>query len=169
VLERLGLDKKMQKASISDAIGHLELSHLAGIVLKWYVFVIFLGEAAGLVNFGTLSLLMNKFLFWLPNLFIAFVILVLGVMLADFLYHRMSKVRVKSVRILAGVVKVIVVFFIALIALNQAGFYVSLAENAFLIILAGVVLTLAISIGIGFGLAMKEEARGVIRSFRKRF
>ena len=49
-------------------------------------------------------------------------------------------------------------------ALDQIGVNVKLAENAFLIILAGIMLALAIA----FGLGMKDEAGDIVKKMKKK-
>ena len=48
--------------------------------------------------------------------------------------------------------------------LNQVGIEISLAENTFLIVLAGVML----AVGIAFGLGLKDDARAIVKEIRKR-
>ncbi|MBN2567756.1 hypothetical protein JXB02_06770 [Candidatus Woesearchaeota archaeon] len=166
VLTKLKFDEKIKKANLTDKIGHLELSHLAGGVLKWYVFVIFLGEAFALISLGNLSVMINTFLFWLPNVILALIIIIIGLILADFVAERLVRTKIKSVRVLSVIVKIAILFFAFVIAFKQIGLYVSIAENTFLILLGAVALGLAIAFGIGFGMALKDEAKNILNDLK---
>ena len=53
-------------------------------------------------------------------------------------------------------------------ALRQVGVDVRVAESTFLLVVGGIMLALALMFGIGFGLAMKETARGTIKSIKRK-
>lgn len=168
LLIKLKLDKNVKKAGLTDKLGHLELSHLCGQILKWYVFVVFLGDAVALLKLGTFSALLKSFIFWLPNMILALVIIILGLLLADFVALKLEKTKLKSVRIVAVLIKVTIMFFVVIMAFKQLGLYVTIAETTFLIILSGVSLALALAVGIGFGFALKDEAKGILKDLKKK-
>jgi len=169
ILEKLGFDKAIEKAELSDALGHMELSALLGTILKWYIFIIFLGDAATLVNLGTLSVLLNKLLLWLPSLILAVIIFVFGLIVADFTEKELKKSKIKSFRVTGPISKVVIIFFVLIIALRQIGFYIALAETTFLMVLGSICLAFAIAVGIGFGVALKDEAKDMLKKFKKKF
>lgn len=167
LLEKFGVDKKMEKERISDTMGELTVSGIAGKIIKWYVFIIFVGESAEIISLKQFSGLVEKFVLWLPDLIFGIVILVAGLILAEYITIHLKRVRIPSVRIIASVVKVLIIFFVLVISLTQIGLNVGIVGNTFLIILASVCLALALALGIGFGLALKDEAKGMIRSLKK--
>lgn len=168
IFVKLNVDKKMEKSGLTDKLGHLEISHITGEFVKWYLFIIFLADAFQLINLGTLSLMITSFLSWLPNMLLGLVLMVLGLLFADFVAVKMEKTKIKSIRIIADILKIVIVFFVAIIALKQMGLYVTIAETTFLVLISGVSLALALAIGIGFGLALKDEAKDVIRGLKKK-
>ena len=167
LLVKLGLDKKIEQAKLSDAIGHIELSGLSGTIVKWYLFIWFIIQAAAIINLENLSSLLNSFVMWLPDLILAVILLIVGLIVADIVVNKLTKTKIKSVRFVSIVTRVIILFFVLVIALKQIGLYVALAENTFLILLAGVCLAFVIAIGIGFGNALKDEAKGIIKNVKK--
>jgi len=168
ILEKVGLDKSMEKARLSDAIGHMELSALAGSILKWYIFIVFLGQAAAMANLGTLSDLLVKLALWLPNLIFALIIFVFGLILAEYASTHLVKTKVRHVRGTGVLVKIVIIFFISIIALREVGLDISIAENTFLILIAGIILGLSAAFGIGFGMAFKDEAKAIIKKCKKK-
>ena len=55
-----------------------------------------------------------------------------------------------------------------MIALEQIGVNISIAENTFLILVGAVALAFALAVGIGFGLAMKDEAKNILKQIKRK-
>lgn len=169
LLQRFGVDKKMEREKISDSMGNLTLSDIAGKIIKWYVFIIFVGEAAEIISLSQFSGLVEKFVLWLPDLIFGIAILIAGLILAEYITVHLSRVRIPSIRIISGIVKVLIIFFVLVISLTQIGLNVGIVGNTFLIILASMCLALALALGIGFGLALKGEAKNILRALKRHY
>jgi small-conductance mechanosensitive channel len=162
-LHQAKLDKfAVEKTTLDKVVGKFELSHLIGLIVKWYVFVLFLTPAAYLINLAALSEFLVKASLWIPNLIAAVLIALVGLVAADYVSAKVHEVKAKASSTIAAVVRVIVIIFTLIIALSQLGIDVSIAENSFLIILAGIMLALAI----GFGLALKDEVKPLIKKIK---
>ena len=168
ILIKAGLDSWMRKAHLDDAIGHINLSSLAAIITKWYVFILFLIPAAEAINTIQLGGLLAKLAIWLPNLVVALIIMLFGLVAADYIYDKMMRARMKGIALVSTIVKWVIVIFIALIALNQIGVNVAIAENVVLILVGAIAVALALAIGIGFGFGFKDEASNIIKSIKKK-
>lgn len=167
ILEHTKIDVWIKKEKLHGAIGHLSISHLFGLISKWYVFAVFLAPAASLVKLGTLSDLFLRFAQWFPNLIIAVVILVFGLLMSEVAKNKMDALKSRGMKAISSLVKIIIILFVALIALSQIGVNVVIAENVVLLIVGGIALGLAIALGIGFGDAFKAEAKNWIKSLKK--
>src|SRR3989344_5979769 len=75
-LTRTGLNDWMKKAELHKTVGTINLSYGFGEIIKWYIFIIFLQAAVDVVNLGTLSLILQNFVDWLPHLIAAVIVLV---------------------------------------------------------------------------------------------
>ena len=64
-------------------------------------------------------------------------------------------------------VEIIVVYIAVVMAIDILMLPTTLLEFAFLIALAGIVLAVSLMAGIGFGLAMKDEAKVIIKELKK--
>ncbi len=160
VLQKVQLDKiVVEKTNLQKSAGKFKLSNVLGLVVKWYIFVLFLTPAASLVNLEALSDFLVQASLWIPNLIAAVLVAVVGFIAADYVASKVKEMKAKSSKLIAYAAKIIIVIFTLIIALNQLGIDVSVAESSFLIILAGIMLTMAI----GFGLALKDEAKPVIK------
>lgn len=159
LLQKLGLDKQIAKAKLTKAIGSIHISALLGEITKWYIFIIFLQSGVDLLRLGTLSELLSTFVAWLPNVIAAILVMVFGLIIAHFVAMKVKEhTEIKGVKITSNCVKALIIFIAALIAIEQVGIDISILSNAFLIILAGFVLGVALAIGLSFGLGTKGSA-----------
>jgi len=168
LMKKFKLDEKIKKEKLTDGLGNVEFSTLCGNIIKWYVFIIFLGDAAAIVNLGTLSVFLNGFLYWLPNVIIAIILMVLGLMLTHYIADHLEKSKVKSIKVLGPLVRIAILFFVAIIAFSQLGLYLSIAENTFLILVGGLTLAVSLAFGISFGFGLKDEAKTFIGKVKKK-
>lgn len=169
ILDKAQIDAHIRRAGFAHSIGFVSVPKLTGAITKWYVFALFLVPAAEVLNFVTLSSLLKQFALWVPNLIAAIVILLFGLVLADFLADKMLHAKRKGVRFASGVVRWFVIIFVTVMAIQQVGVDVSLMTNATLILVGGVALGLGIALGWGFGAALKDEAKGIVKNLRKSF
>ncbi|MBI2664434.1 hypothetical protein HYX10_03780 [Candidatus Woesearchaeota archaeon] len=166
-LEAIKVDEHLKKAGLSHSIGFINLANLGGAMLKWYVFALFIVQAASFLRLGILSDQLVKLAGWLPSLFAAVIIMLVGLILSDMVADRMLHAKRKGVRIASGIVRWFAIIFVALIAIEKIGINVAFATNAFLILIGGVALGAAIALGLGFGFALKDEAKGMVKQLKK--
>ena len=166
-LEKL-VGKSLKEAHLMRAVGHTNWPALVGELLKWFVFIIFLNVAVGVLQLSTLSSLLDSFVRWLPNVLFAIIIFFAGISLVHYIDMKIKEhTKMKGMRAVAGVVKGVLVFLVVLIALNQIGVDVDVLQNAFLIIVAALGLGLALALGIGLGLGLREHAEEIVDKMRK--
>ena len=169
VLEKLGVDKQLQKAKLSKAIGTTNISTILGEITKWAVFVVyFLPEIAGQLNLGVLSALLVRFAVWLPNVIASVVVLLVGIMLAHFVKMKVEEHSKMKGSVLVGrLVKGAIIVLSAIVSLSQLGIEVSLLSNLVLIVIGSLAVGLALALGIGLGLGLKKEGEQIINEIKK--
>ncbi len=169
VLVKIKLDSwALKKTNMTRVIGAFKLSHFLAVITKWYLFILFLPAAAHIIKLNTLASFFYEVATWIPNVIVGVIIALLGLMAADYISLKIKDTKAKSAGLIAGFVKTVVIIFVFLIALDQIGLKVDIAQSSFLVVLAGVMLGLALMVGIGFGLALKEEAKKIIKSVKKK-
>jgi hypothetical protein len=154
----------VKKIGLAQEIGKWDLEGFFGLIVKWYIFIVFLNPAAQVVRLETLAVFFSQVALWVPNIILAIVIALAGYVLAEYIAKKIRETKAKKNSLMAQAAKVITLVFVVLIALKQIGIEVSVAENSFLIILSGVMLGVAIAFGLGF----KDEAKSVVKDLRKR-
>lgn len=169
ILARVKFDQwTLHKTNMSRVIGDFRLSHFLELITKWYVFILFLPAAANVINLGALQNFLLGVALWIPQVILGVVIGLIGIMSADYVGMKIEETRAKAASIIATAAKTIILIFTAIIVLDQIGVKVDIAANSVLIILSGIMLGLALMFGIGFGLAMKDEARSFITKLKKK-
>jgi len=164
LLEKAGLDIYMEKAKLSKSVGHIHISRLLGEITKWYIFLIFLQSSVDLLSLGALSAVLNEFVLWLPNLIIAAIIVIFGVALSHFIGTKIEEhTEMKGVRLFSKIIKIVVLFIVIVIALEQIGVDVSILENTFLLLIGSLAVGIAIALGIGLGSGLKGEGKKIVQ------
>ena len=165
ILRGTGLDRWYHKVNLDKSVGSIVPSSVVGTIIKLWVFITFFAAATDILDLGPISLLLSQLASWLPNLIVASLILLFGWIAANLSYDRIKDPRLEASSVLAFAVKIIIMVFTILIALSQIGIKISLAENSILIILAGIMLGIALAIGIGFADVFKKKGDKVLKYF----
>jgi hypothetical protein len=147
----------------SETSGLVELLHKGGIkepisqiiarFIGWLTIISFLIVALNSLDIPAVEQILEQFILYLPNIFVAAIILLLGYLLSNFFGRAALVASVNAGIKLSGLIGKIVklsVFLLALtMALEQLGIGRGTIVIAFSIILGGVVIALAIAFGLG--------------------
>lgn len=170
ILQKAGLDRWLHKGELSRAIGKTHLSSVLGELVKWYIFIIFLQTSVELLDLGGLSDILSVFVNWLPNLLIAIIVVMFGMVLAHYVELRVTAhSKVRGVTITSKILKWVIIFMVVLIALRQIGVEVGILENAFLLVIGALAIGIALALGIGLGLGLKKDGEQFVQDIMKNF
>lgn len=157
LLRKVGLDRISNKAGVSNVMEDAGLarrpSKLAGKVVFWLVFFVFMVPAANALGMDELVKLFKSFISFLPKIITAMVIVIFGMMFAQFLrktiVEKPSAIGSNSAKTLGNLVYGIMVTVIVLIALEQLNIQTELLHNIIMLVVAGIMLALVFSVGLG--------------------
>jgi hypothetical protein len=170
VLEKIGLNKHVRDAHLTKSVGHTNVPSLTGEIVKWFVFLLFLQVGVDILNLSTMSLWLDTFVRWLPNLIVAVIIFFVGIALAHYVDLKIRQHTVmKGMTIVGGLLKAVIMILAVLVGLKQIGIGVELLENSFLLILASIGLGFALAVGIGLGLGLRKEAEDIVKRIKRNF
>lgn len=137
-------------------------------LVRWTVVILFLVPAAEAWGLPRVTELLNQFLFYVPNVFVAVVIGFIGLVVAnlvsDIVSHASKGLGGASSNLLASTAKYALFFFTVLVVLNQLG----VAADLIRILFTGIVAMLAIAGGLAFGLGGQEAAKKALEELQKR-
>ncbi|MBU2063514.1 MAG: hypothetical protein KKF93_03875 [Candidatus Omnitrophica bacterium] len=169
VLKAVKLDKLSERAGIAKFLSKGEikynLSDLIAILVYWLLMLIVIMVTANVLGLTTVAELMDKIVFYIPNVLAALIVLVIGALLAVFVrkvVETTSKnaglTHAKGMGMLAHTV---IVIFAIIIALEQLKIGITILSQFITVILGSVGLALALS----FGLGCKEIAAQIVKDF----
>ncbi|OIP33026.1 MAG: hypothetical protein AUK27_11560 [Deltaproteobacteria bacterium CG2_30_66_27] len=131
---------------------------LIGAIVFWVVILVFTGTAAHSLGLDSVEVLIDHFVSFLPNLFLAFVILALGAwvggLAGKFARAFAMAAQVKEANLIGKGVQYLVVIVALGTALEQLNVATRFLFGAFLIVLG--------ALGLAFGLGGQEKAREII-------
>ncbi len=170
VLEKLRVDEYVRKAKLTKTIGHTHVPAVTGELFKWYIIILFLQQAVSLMNLGTLSVLLDRFVSWLPHLVVSIIILLFGLAVANYVQIKIEEhSSQRGARASAVILKVVITVMVIILALKQIGVDVGLLENTFMLILGSLAVGIALALGIGLGLGLRKESENIVKDIRKQF
>ncbi len=145
---RSGVTEALQKMAVKDTP-----AKLIGRMFYWLVVVIFFILSLSVMKIPVIDDLLRRFLLYLPNIFVALVIMAIGLFLGNFLGRAALIASVNAGIRLSGLlskgVRTVILLFAAVMAFEQLGIARSTVVVTFTILFGGVVLALALSFGLG--------------------
>jgi len=137
-------------------------------LVKWFFIVVFLMAATNILRLDQVTEFLGTVVFYLPNVIVAAVILLIGILVAKFL-EGLIRASVKaaglvSANFLGTLTKWAVFVFTLLIVLAQLG----VADDIVRIVVVGFVAAAALALGLSFGLGGVKHADEMISKLRRR-
>ena len=172
LLSRIGFDRFAQRTGLAVLLQKGGITNppsaVVSAVLAWGVLGIFILLAIGALDIQIADRLLSQAFAYLPQVFIAVAILVLGALLSAFLRRSVLIAAVnaglESARLLAGGVHTALMVLVAAMALEHLGVGRQVILVSFTVIFGGVVLALSLA----FGLAGQGLARDVLEHLARK-
>lgn len=165
--ERSGIAEMLKKGGIKEPI-----SLISSRIIGWLTIISFSILSLRSLNIPVIERILENFILYLPNVFVAALILLFGYLLSNFLGRAALIAAVNAGIKLSGLIGKLVkltVFLLALtMALEQLGIGRGTIVIAFAIIFGGIVLALAIAFGLGGRDIVKEYLEKKIKGEEKK-
>ena len=150
----IGLTRLEQRMGI-----RLDSAGILGKIVFWFVFLIFLVPAVDALGLVTISNLLGQIIGYLPNVFVAVLVLFLGMLAAKFVgelvYNTLSGINSGNRVLLANIARYTIIGFAVLIALQQ----LAIAPVLVTILFAAIVGSAGLAAALAFGLGGREFAQ----------
>lgn len=155
--DRIGLTRLEQRMGM-----RMDTASILGRIVFWFVFLIFLVPATDALGLPTVSNTLNAIVGYLPNVFVAIVILVLGsliaVVVSDLIRGASRAANYGSPKLFAAIARWSIIGFSMLIALEQLDIAPALLNVLFTAVVGG----LALAFALAFGLGGREPAQRLL-------
>lgn len=136
-------------------------------LVKWFFIVVFLMASTDILGLSQVTEFLGRVVFYLPNVFVAAFVLLIGMVIAKFLEGlvrgSVRASRLASANFLASITKWSVLIFSLLVALDQ----LKVANEIIRIIVIGIVAASSIALGLAFGLGGRSHAEDFIGKMRR--
>lgn len=169
VLEALHFDRVMQGAGVTGLMERggvrTDPARLLAGIIYWFVLLTFVLAAAKALGVEAITTIITSVVLFLPNLLVAVVIVIIGMLLARFLSDlvrsSMTAANVSGANVIAMIVRYAVIAFVGILALSQLGIGAGIIQTLFASVMFGMTLALALA----FGLGGRETARDIVESW----
>ena len=162
-LERLGLTGTLRRLGLHRTPGEL----LAGLTY-YLILILFVQSAAQSIGLVAVSGAITSFFGYLPNLVAAGLVLVVGMLIAQFASGAVTRSArdsgVEFAPVLGRIVSALIVFVAALMAVTQLQIDTEVIRAVVLVLLAGCALALALT----FGLGSRDITRNLVAGYYAR-
>jgi len=170
LVEMLKIDSLISRIDIIEKMNHaggkVHLSVIIGWLVKWFLILATLIAVADILQLTAFNQFLNRIALYFPNVVIAVLILVAGLVFGNGVSNVIRTVikssNLKVGAIVATVAKWAIVIFAIMAALSQLEIATGLISTLF----TGIVFMLALAGGLAFGLGGKEGASTLINSLR---
>src|SRR3989344_6824571 len=148
-----GLKRAVEQAGLK-----LNISRLVGEIFKWFIIIVTLLAATDILGLVGVSQFLNAVLYYIPNVVVAAVILVMAVILANFVYRTVLASVEAAGFTSGGAIAAISKWAILIFALLAAMLQLNVATQLLQTFLTAFFAMLAIAGGLAFGLGGKDLA-----------
>jgi len=161
LLEQFGLGKILERADL-----RLDSGRFIGVLVQWFFIVVTLLAVSDILKLEAFSDFLSQVLLYVPNIIIAVLIMLAGVVMAAFLAKLVRAsvlaARLHSAHFLGALTKWSVLVFAFLAALSQLGIAGALVNT----LIMGFVAMLALAGGLAFGLGGRDVAAAWLEKLR---
>lgn len=162
LLTKLGFKTALDKAKLN-----LDSGKFFEELVKWFFIIVFLMTAADILGLQQVGLFLKTILYYLPNVIVAAIILLVAVIVANFMQRLVkagaNTAGLKSASAISGIVKWAILIFGFMIALTQLGIATALIQTIFI----GLIAMLALAGGLAFGIGGKDAAARLIEKIKE--
>jgi len=151
---RIGLSRLEQNMGI-----RLDPAGVLGTIVFWFIFLVFLVPATNALGLTAVSGILNTMIAYIPNVFVAILVLFLGTLaatfVADIVRGATASANIGNPNLFANIARYAIIGFAALIALEQ----LQIAPALLNILFTAIVGAAALAFGLAFGLGGQDTAR----------
>ncbi|MCA9470833.1 MAG: mechanosensitive ion channel [Nitrospirales bacterium] len=157
LLRLFGLDRLLGRTAIQTLLERSgtkkKISEILGMTSFWVIFLLFLISASRTVGLAIVSEALTSLAYYIPKVGIAILILVLGLMAANFVRELIllacSTAGIVQGAIVAQAFYVAGILLVVVTAINELGIDTGLLNNTITLLVAGLIAGAALSFGLG--------------------
>ena len=168
-LKFVRVDEYTEKVKVNELLARLGFGQspvfVVGFLVYWLIILVFLVSAANVVQLTVVSQLLERFVLFVPKLIGAVLVVAGGLLLGHFLgeivLNAATANRLDGATALSKIVRLVVVVFAGVMALEQISIDTTIITSSIQIILG----TIGLGLAIAFGMGGKDVAAEIVRNF----
>ncbi len=168
ILKALKVETILKRYGVPEVKEEFTWTNLLAEIVRWFVVIVFLIPTTDIWGLPRVVTVLNQFLLYLPNVFVAAIIALIGFVFAklshDVILVSTNRLSVETASAVASITRWAVSVFVILAVLNQLG----VASDLIRILFTGFVAMLAIAGGIAFGLGGQSNAKEVLDAIKRK-
>ncbi|MCJ7566878.1 MAG: mechanosensitive ion channel [Anaerolineales bacterium] len=168
VLSGVGFDKVLTYIGLGDVAGETTPSQIIGYLTTIAIMLFAIIEAANLLGFNILAVLISEFIVAAGGVLLAVLIFGLGLYLAGLVDRVIRDAGVKYASVLAPAARIAIIVFSGALALRETGIAQDIVTMTFTIVLGTIGVAAALAFGLGSREIAAKELENWITSWRKR-
>lgn len=166
LLDRLGFDSVSERLGIGEMLNSAGIaktpSAIIGRLLFWTLMLTFLLSAAEIIGLSAVTLTIDRLIQFLPNVIGAVLVIVIGVLLAQFAGNLVASgaatVNLAFAKQLGKAAKGVIVFMVGVVALEQLG----VDTKILILVSTAIVVSASIGMGWAFAFGSRDIVRGLL-------
>lgn len=171
VVKALRVNEALKATGLAEAASrsgfNLDVGKFLGTIIQWFVVLVFLVAALDILGLaGVTFFLQQVLLMFFPRVIVAALIIIIGAISAEVVHglvvHSARAIGAHGANLAGTIAKWAILIFAVLAALSQLGIGSELIQTLF----QGIVIAVALSFGLAFGLGGKEAASRTIERVR---
>jgi hypothetical protein len=170
--DRIGLPKAAERGGLVESMKHVgitrSVSNILGQIVFWFLMCVFLMAAFNILELKALSDAMQGVVAYIPRLLVATVVVVIGLLIANFLRGVIAtsadRVGITYAERLATGCYYVLALMTFIAAFDQLAIKFALLEQMILIAFG----SLAVGLGLAIGLGGREVAGGILAGYYTR-
>lgn len=174
ILEKTTLDNKIIKNTIVERwlkTANMSFERLMGRIVSIFFYIIFILAAVDILGIEMLSNFVNQVLLYLPNLIAGIIILVVGLIAIEwvtkFIRSTTSEYKVISANLITMVLRIILIFFVLMMALDQWMINTSIIYTFIQPLAWGIAAAIAVAFGWGFKDVIADWSKSKAEEWKK--
>lgn len=168
IFKALKIESILRKYGVPEVKQEFTWTNIVSEIARWFVIIVFLIPTTDVWGLPRVVTVLNEFLLYLPNVFVATIIAIVGFVSArlshDIILASAKGLSKDSANAIASVARWAINVFVILAILTQLG----VASDLIRILFTGFVAMVAIAGGIALGLGGQGSAKDIIEAIRRR-
>lgn len=168
IFKALKIENILRKYGVPEIKQEFTWTNIIAQIVRWFVIIVFLIPTTDVWGLPRVVTVLNEFLLYLPNVFVATIIAIVGFVFArlshDVILASAKSLSADTANTIASITRWAINVFVILAILTQLG----VASDLIRILFTGFVAMVAIAGGIAFGLGGQNGAKDIIDAIRKK-